>query len=65
MGTRLIFLDLQQDGRTLQVVANFGAFKEPSIVSENSFQQLYHLAKRGDYICRAFIKINLISSNQL
>lgn len=50
MGARLVFLDIQQDGRSLQVVINLGSLKDLSTVSEESFQLLYHLAQRGDYI---------------
>ncbi|RKF78968.1 Lysine--tRNA ligase [Golovinomyces cichoracearum] len=50
MGTRLIFMDLVQDGKTLQVMANLRSLSESSGVSEESFQIFYHLAQRGDYI---------------
>ncbi|KAI0998838.1 Lysine--tRNA ligase [Podosphaera aphanis] len=50
MGTRLIFMDLMQDGQVLQVMANLSNLVEKANVSEKSFHRLCHLARRGDYI---------------
>lgn len=50
MGTRLIFIDLMQEGETVQVKANLSALSKTSEVSERDFQRLYHLLQRGDYI---------------
>jgi hypothetical protein len=51
-GKALIFMDIIQDGHTLQAVcqaAKLGAFAG---IPALEFQRFYHLVRRGDVVCK-------------
>lgn len=48
-GSKLVFLDVVQDGNRVQGMLNFGKL-EASGVSKDEFKKFYHVARRGDIV---------------
>ena len=50
-GKSLVFMDIEQDGFTLQVVCQAARMDSFVGISPAEFQKFYHLVRRGDIIC--------------
>jgi len=50
-GSSLVFLDLAQDGRSVQVVLNRARLESFGGVHRSRFKEFYHLIRRGDIMC--------------
>lgn len=55
-GSRLIFIDLVQDGEKVQAVLASGSIKPPGVVLTETYRTL----KRGDIICKCFVFVVLV-----
>ena len=50
-GSKLVFLDVVQDGNRAQGMLNFGKL-EAAGISKDEFKKFYHIARRGDIVGR-------------
>jgi hypothetical protein len=48
-------MDIAQDEWVTQVVCNFGRINALGGERKSAFREFYHLVRRGDYICMAFM----------
>lgn len=46
-GSKLIFLDLAQNGCNVQILCNFSVLSDAGLTADD-FAQFYHLVRRGD-----------------
>ena len=53
-GKSLVFLDIEQDGHTLQAVCKAGGLDAFTGINQLEFQRFYHLVRRGDIICESW-----------
>lgn len=49
-GSKLVFLDVVQDGHRVQAVCNFSKLEAKGVTLE-TFRKFYHIFRRGDIIC--------------
>lgn len=54
-GSKLVFLDVVQDGNRVQGMLNFGKL-EAAGISKEDFKKFYHVARRGDIVGKQAIK---------
>lgn len=47
-GSKLVFVDLEEDGATVQVISNFGELEKQGITPEQ-FRAFKHIVRRGDW----------------
>jgi len=50
-GSGLVFLDIMQDGKAVQIVCNRKKLEGFGSVTRNLFVEFYHIIRRGDIIC--------------
>jgi lysyl-tRNA synthetase, class II len=50
-GKSLVFLDIAQDGKSVQIVLNRARLEGFGGISRKEFIEFYHLVRRGDIIC--------------
>lgn len=51
-GKALCFLDIVQDGHSMQVVCKAAPLNTFAGINPQDFQIFYHLVRRGDIICK-------------
>jgi lysyl-tRNA synthetase class 2 len=54
-GKSLVFLDIAQDGRSVQIVLNRARLEGFGGINRWEFIEFYHLVRRGDIICELYL----------
>jgi lysyl-tRNA synthetase class 2 len=55
-GKALVFLDIAQDGASVQIVLNRSKLEGFAGVNRKDFVEFYHLVRRGDFICESSLE---------
>ena len=54
-GKSLVFLDIAQDGNSMQIVLNRARLEGFGGINRKEFIDFYHLVRRGDIICELYL----------
>lgn len=49
-GSKLVFVDLEDDGRIVQVVCNLGVLQDAGL-TQDQFKAFKHVVRKGDWYC--------------
>jgi lysyl-tRNA synthetase, class II len=51
-GKGLVFMDIAQDGKSVQIVCNRSKLEMLAGMARRKFEEFYHIIRRGDIICK-------------
>jgi len=62
-GKALVFVDIAQDGKSVQIMLNRSNLGSLGVATRSKFEEFYHVIRRGDIICKSYITIEMISAD--